>query len=106
MDGKQHSLTQTFRNLINAKRWRNQKLLDIEVNGLPAQIVTETTVSDINKNRLKHGKTLGRSGLQLQNYIKDDEFGKTKVSTLTQHELFQYADLLSASKRTRQTVAG
>lgn len=106
VDGKQHSLAKTFRHLPNAKKWRNKKLLHIEVNGFPVQIVTETTVTDIIKDRLDRGKTLGRSALQVLNYIKNDEFGKTKVSTLTQKELYEYADLLSAGERTPQTVAG
>lgn len=33
VDGKQHSLAKTFRHLPNAKKWRNKKLLHIEVNG-------------------------------------------------------------------------
>lgn len=106
MDGKQHSLAKTFRHLSNARQWRNKKLLHIEENGFPVQIVTKTTVSDIIKDRLDRGKTLGRSALQVLNYIKNDEFGKTKVSTLTQQELYEYADLFSAGERTPQTVAG
>ncbi|WP_247744083.1 hypothetical protein [Ruegeria sp. R14_0] len=84
VEGKQHSLTKTFRHLPNAKKWRNNKLREIEANGFPIQIVTETTISDVIDDRLKRGKTLGRSARQVLTFIKADEFGKTKVSTLTQ----------------------
>ncbi len=106
VDGKQHSLTKTFKHLPNAKKWRNNQLRDIELNGFPIQIVTETTISDVIDDRLKRGKTLGRSALQVLTFIKADEFGKTKVSTLTQQQLYDYADLLSAGERMPQTVAG
>lgn len=106
VDGNQKSLTKTFRYLSNAKSWRNEQLKDIEANGFPIRIVTETTISDVIDDRLDRGKTLGRSALQVLNSIKADEFGKTKVSTLTQQELYDYADLLASGERTPQTVAG
>ncbi len=105
VDGKQHSLTKTFKHLPNAKKWQNNQLREIEANGFPIQIVTETTISDVIEDRLKRGKTLGRSALQVLTFIKADEFGKTKVSTLTQQQLYDYADLLSAGERMPQTVA-
>ena len=106
VNGKKRSLAQTFKHLPNAKKWRNKKLLEIEVNGFPIQVMTETTIAEIIQDRLNRGKVLGRSALQVLNYIKDDEFGQTKVSTLTQQDLYDYADLLSAGERAPQTVAG
>ncbi|SLN45998.1 Phage integrase family protein [Falsiruegeria litorea R37] len=106
VEGEKHSLTKTFKHLPNAKKWRDKKKLEIEVNGFPVEIITSTTIADVIQNRLTRGKDLGRSALQVLNYIKNDEFGKTRVSTLTQEELCDYADLLSAGERTPQTVAG
>ncbi len=106
VEGEKHSLTKTFRHLSNAKKWRDKKNLEIEVNGFPVEIITTTTIADVIQDRLNRSQNLGRSTLQVLNYIKNDEFGKTKASTLTQQELYDYADLLSAGERTPQTVAG
>jgi integrase len=117
IDGKQHSLSQTFRHLPNAKKWRNKKLHEIEVNGFPEETTTGVTIKDIIKDRLARGKDLGKSALQNLRYIRDHEFGETKVSTLTQQQLYDFADLLFhvqyeaegeeiSYERAPQTVAG
>lgn len=87
VDGKQHSLNRTFRHLPNAKNWRNTKLLEIEVSGFPIQIVTKTTIADVIDDRLARGKEVGRSATQCLKYVRNSEFGQTKVSTLSQQQL-------------------
>ena len=76
------------------------------MNGFPIQIVAETTISDVIEDRLEGGKSLGRSAKQNLNYIRNHEFGRTRVSTLTQQQLDDFADLMSAGDRLPQTVAG
>ena len=104
--GKQHSLTRTFKHLQNAKTWRNKRLKEIDRDGFPLQIVSETTISDVIIERLTRGKAVGRSATQNLKYIRDSEFGDTKVATLTQDHLYDFADLLLAGERSPQTVAG
>ena len=106
VEGKQHSLSKTFRHLPNAKKWRNKKLLEIEVSGFPIQIIAETTISDVIKDRLERGKSLGRSAVQNLNFICEHEFGQTKVAALTQQQLDDFADVMLAGDRLPQTVAG
>lgn len=106
VNGKSRSLCETFRHLANAKKWRDKKLAEIELYGFPMQIVTETTIADVIADRLKRGKKLGKSALQNVEYIRDHEFGKTKVSLLTQQQLYDFAEKLLDGDRTPQTVAG
>lgn len=106
VSGKQYSLSRTFRHLKNAKKWRNKKLLEIDVDGFPIQIVSETTIADVIRDRFARGKKVGRSATQNLEFIRDSEFGDTKVSTLTQAQLYDFADLLLAGERSPQTVAG
>lgn len=106
IDGKQHSLSKTFRHLTNAKNWRNKKKLEIEVSGFPIQIVAKTTIADVIEDRLARGKEIGRSATQCLNYVRNSEFGQTKVSTLSQQQLYDFAEILLAGERTSQTVAG
>ncbi|GAA3874521.1 site-specific integrase [Celeribacter arenosi] len=106
VNGKQYSLSKTFRHLGNAKKLRNKRLLEIEVDGFPIQIVTETTIADVIQDRLTRGKQVGRSAIQNLKFIRDSEFGDTKVSTLTQAQLYDFSDLLLAGERSPQTVAG
>jgi integrase len=106
VNGKQYSLSKTFRHLVNAKKWRNKRLLEIDVDGFPIQIVSETTIADVIRDRFARGKEVGRSATQNLEFIRDSEFGDTKVSTLTQAQLYDFADLLLAGERSPQTVAG
>ncbi len=106
VNGKSRSLCETFQHLANAKKWRNKKLAEIELHGFPLQIVTDTTIADVIADRLKRGKKLGKSALQNVKYIRDHEFGKTKVSLLTQKQLYDFAEMLLDGDRTPQTVAG
>lgn len=106
VNGKSRSLCQTFRHLKNAKKWRDKKLAEIELHGFPVQIATDTTIADVIADRLKRGKELGKSALQNVEYIRDHEFGKTKVSLLTQQQLYDFAENLLSGGRTPQTVAG
>lgn len=106
VNGKSRSLCETFRHLANAKKWRNKKLAEIELHGFPMQIVTDTTIADVIADRLKRGKNLGKSALQNIEYIRDHEFGKTKVTQLTQQQLYAFAEKLLDGDRTPQTVAG
>lgn len=99
VNGKQYSLSKTFRHLVNAKKWRNKRLLEIDVDGFPIQIVSETTIADVIRDRFARGKEVGRSATQNLEFIRDSEFGDTKVSTLTQAQLYDFADLLLAGER-------
>lgn len=106
VEGKQYSLSNTFGHLRNAKNWRNKRLLEIEVDGFPIQVISETTIADVIRDRLARGKQVGRSAKQNLEFIRESEFGDTKVSTLTQKQLYDFADLLLAGERSPQTVAG
>lgn len=106
VNGKSRSLCQTFRQLKNAKKWRDKKLAEIELLGFPMQIASDTTVADVIADRLKRGKKLGKSALQNIEYIRNHEFGRTKVSLLTQQQLYDFAENLLSGDRTPQTVAG
>lgn len=106
IDGKQYSLSKTFKNLQNAKIWRDKKLLEIETTGFPIQIISTTTVAEVIQKRLDKGKELGRSAQQVLKYIQAHEFGKSKVATLKQHDLVDFAELLLTDERSPQTVAG
>ncbi|UWQ47218.1 hypothetical protein [Leisingera aquaemixtae] len=106
VDGKQHSLCKTFSHLKNAKTWRDRKLREIDLEGFPIRIITETTIADVIADRLKRGKELGRSANQNLEFIKNHEFGQNKVSTLTQPQLYEFAEELLDEERTPQTVAG
>jgi len=106
VNGKSHSLCDTFRHLKNAKKWRDKKLAEIELHGFPIKATTDTTMADVISDRLKRGRKLGKSALQNIEYIRDHEFGKTKVSLLTQQQLYDFAENLLDGDRTPQTVAG
>lgn len=106
VDGKQHSLSKTFTRLTAAKKWRRKKLLEIEEYGFPLHVVAKTTVSDVIKDRLQRGAELARTAKHTLNFISEHEFGQTKVGTLTQQQLYDFADLLSSEERSPQTVAG
>ncbi|WP_260032139.1 tyrosine-type recombinase/integrase [Leisingera caerulea] len=106
VDGKQHSLCKTFRHLKNAKEWRDKKLAVIELHGFPIKVLTEKTIADVIADRLKRGRELGRSAKQNLEFIKKHEFGKIRVSTLTQQQLYEFAEELLNEERTSQTVAG
>ena len=71
VSGKQYSLSRTFRHLKNAKKWRNKKLLEIDVDGFPIQIVSETTIADVIRDRFARGKKVGRSATHNLEFIRD-----------------------------------
>lgn len=106
IDGKQYSLSKTFKHVHNAKLWRDKKLLEIETTGFPIQIISSTTVADVIQKRLDKGKALGRSAQQVLKYIQAHEFGQSKVATLKQQDLVEFAESLLTNDRTPQTVAG
>ncbi|UWP96886.1 site-specific integrase [Aliiroseovarius crassostreae] len=99
-------MSKTFTRLTTAKKWRNRKLLEIEEHGFPLYVVDKTTISDVINDRLRRGAELARTAEHTLKFIANHEFGQTKVGTLTQQQLYDFADHLSSEERSPQTVAG
>ncbi|MCV2866525.1 hypothetical protein [Defluviimonas sp. WL0075] len=99
VDGKKHSLCNTFQHLKRAKKWRDKKLAENELHGFQAQFTAEKTIADVIADRLKRGKDLGRSAKQNLELVKNHVFGKKKVSTLTQPQLHEFAEELIDEKK-------
>lgn len=106
IDGKQHSLSKTFTRLPAAKSWRNKNLREIEERGFPLHVIAKTTIADVINDRLQRGAKLARTAEHNLKFIANHEFGQTKVGTLNQQQLYDFADLLSSEERSPQTVAG
>ncbi|WP_017927574.1 tyrosine-type recombinase/integrase [Limimaricola hongkongensis] len=78
----------------------------LQLHGFPIEVTTDTTIADVISDRLNRGRKIGKSALQNVEYIRNHPFGQTKVSLLTQQQLYAFAENLSDSDRTPQTVAG
>lgn len=106
VDGKLHSLCQTFRSMRVAKKWRDKKFAEIELYGFPTRQVTGSTVGEVIERRLETHRHLGRTTIANLKNLRGRDIGKKPVSALTMQDFFEVADELLSEDMLPQTVTG
>jgi hypothetical protein len=109
VNGKLHSLCQTFSTLTVARAWRKRTRAEIELNGFPVAEREEVaqTVSGILHARLEKDKKIERSARQYLRYLASHPMWTCKpCSGLTINDLVNFAEKMLEEGREPQTVAG
>ena len=104
--GKTYSFTRTFSKLSMARKWKQKKLAEIEVDGVQALSRSGDTVADAISGRLATHTSLGRSAKQQLEWLRASDFGKKKLTDLTLRDLTNLAGEMLGEERQPQTVAG
>ena len=97
--GASRSFTKTFSTLAMARKWKNRKLAEFEVNGVEVVAKSGDTVADAITARLAAHKHLGRSAKQHLNWIKASPFGTRKLSDLSLKSFTDLADEMLNGER-------
>lgn len=109
VNGRQHSLCQSFSSPTLARNWRRRTQAEIELNGFPTPRTERDvpTVADLLMARVEKDTHLGRSARQQLRSLGSHAFWRSKpVSDLETNDIVCFAETMIQEGRKPQAVAG